>query len=340
MAADGPRPTNRMSPDGKAPLRKTSLRDDLSRTGNSPRAQPRNLAASVRQRLTQIARDNGEDFHLVLTRYGLERLLYRLTRSPHAETFVLKGACLFQLWSDQPHRPTRDLDLLGRGEGTIEHFETIFRQVCEQPVEADGLEFLSDRVRGMSIKDEDQYQGIRLRVDARLANARLPLQVDVGFGDAITPGPIEIEYPTLLDFPSPSLRAYPRETVIAEKFQAMVVLGMANSRMKDFFDLWTLAREYAFDGATLRAALQATFARRQTTPPTSPPLALTSVFALDKPKQTQWRAFLRKGKLANELTALPDVIGLLEPFLMPPTQAISAGRPFSDQWLPGGPWSG
>ncbi len=305
----------------------------------TPRSVPaRNLAASVRQRLTQLARANGEDFHLVLTRYGLERLLYRLARSPHAEAFVLKGACLFQLWSDQPHRPTRDVDLLGHGEGTIEQFETIFRQICQQPVEPDGLEFLSDRVRGTSIKDEDQYQGIRLRVDARLANARLPLQVDVGFGDAITPGPIGIKYPTLLDFPSPFLSAYPRETVVAEKFQAMVVLGMANSRMKDFFDLWTLANEYSFDGATLHAALQATFTRRRTAPPMSPPLALTPTFSQDKPKQTQWRAFLRKGKLTSERIDLPEVIEVLEPFLMPPTASLSEGRPFSGRWSPGGPW--
>ena len=323
MAADGQQPASRTSASGKA------------RSGRVP---PRNLAASVRRRLTEIARTNGEDFHFVLTRYGLERLLYRLARSPHGKAFVLKGACLFQLWSDHPHRPTRDLDLLGHGEGTIERFETIFREVCEQPVEADGLEFLADRVRGESIKDEDQYQGIRLRVAARLANARLPLQVDVGFGDAITPGPIDIEYPTLLEFPSPMLSAYPRETVVAEKFQAMVVLGMANSRMKDFFDLWTLAREYAFDGATFSAALQATFTRRQTALPSTPPLALTSVFALDKPKQTQWRAFLRKGKLASEPIELPEIIALLAPFLMPPIEALCQGHPFFGQWLPGGPW--
>lgn len=298
----------------------------------------RNLAASVRHRLGQIARANGEDFQLVLTRYGLERLLYRLACSPHADTFVLKGACLFQLWSDQPHRPTRDLDLLGHGAGSISQYEGIFRQVCDQPVPADGLEFLSDRVRGESIKDEDQYQGIRLRVDARLANARLPLQVDVGFGDAITPGPIEIDFPTLLEFPAPSLRAYPRETVIAEKFQAMVTLGMANSRMKDFFDLWTLAREYAFDGGTLGAALQATFLRRQTPLPIRAPLALTPVFAQDRAKQTQWRAFLRKGNLMPAAVELPELIELLAQFLMPPLQTLGQARPFAGQWPPGGPW--
>lgn len=343
MAADDQRPARRRppspnAPPGDAPPHDAPPHDARPRDAAPRSGPPRNLAASVRHRLTQIARQNGEDFHLVLTRYGLERLLYRLARSPHGEAFVLKGACLFQLWSNHPHRPTRDLDLLGHGEASIEQFEAIFRQVCDQPVAADGLEFLADRVRGESIKDEDQYQGIRLRVDARLANARLPLQVDIGFGDAITPGPIDVEYPTLLDFPSPLLRAYPRETVVAEKFQAMVTLGMANSRMKDFFDLWTLAREYAFDGASLCAALRATFARRETLLPVAPPLALTSVFASDKPKQTQWRAFLRKGKLVSDPIELPEVIGVLEPFLMPPMQALGAARPFTRQWLPGGPW--
>ena len=305
---------------------------------SAPKKKLRNLAASVRDRLTQLARANGEDFHLVLTRYGLERLLYRVARSPHANLFVLKGACLFQLWSNHPHRPTRDLDLLGHGDGSITQFESIFREVCEQPVEPDGLEFLSDDVRGDSIKDEDQYQGIRLRIEARLANARVPLQVDIGFGDAITPGPIDIEYPTILDFPSPTLRAYPRETVVAEKFQAMVTLGMANSRMKDFFDLWTLACEYPFHGPSLQAALRATFDRRQTALPERPPLALTNTFAGDRPKQTQWRAFLRKGKLTAEPIALPAVIQVLAPFLMPPSAAIRAGRPFPMHWPPSGPW--
>ncbi len=331
-------PAAETKPD-QLPPGQTEPRPTEPRVGRAKRPTPRNLAASVRQRLTQLARDNGEDFHLVLTRYGLERLLYRLACSPHAASFVLKGACLFQMWSDLPHRPTRDLDLLGHGRGAIESFEKIFQDVCRQPVEADGLEFLSDQVRGNSIKDEDLYQGIRLRINARLANARLPLQVDVGFGDAITPGPVHVDYPTLLGFPAPSLRAYPRETVVAEKFQAMVALGMANSRMKDFFDVWTLASKFHFDGPALAAALHATFDRRQTELPAEAPLALTPTFALDRPKQTQWRAFLRKGKLIDEAVSLPDVVGLLEAYLLPPMQAVRTGTPFRKQWLPGGPWS-
>jgi hypothetical protein len=175
------------------------------------REPPKNVAASVRARLTSLARERGEDFQLVLTRYGLERLLYRLSRSPHRDEFVLKGAMLFQVWSDEPHRHTRDLDLLDRGPNTIERFSTIFRDICAQPVEEDGLAFLADRIRGEEIRENQEYNGLRMRFEGRLANIRIPVQIDIGFGDAITPGPMEIEFPTLLDLPSPVLHAYSRE---------------------------------------------------------------------------------------------------------------------------------
>ncbi len=303
------------------------------------RDKPRNLVASVRQRLMNVARKNGEDFQLVLTRYGTERILYRISQSAHAGTFVLKGAVLFQLWSGQPHRPTRDLDLLGHGEPSTERFEQIFREICNLTIEEDGLTFDGDRIRAEQIKEDDEYQGIRLRLEARLGNARIPLQIDVGFGDAITPSAVEIEYPTLLDFPAPSIHAYPRETVVAEKYQAMVMLGMANSRMKDFFDLWILARQFEFDGPTICAAIGATFERRQTALPERSPLALTPEFSEDRGKQTQWRAFLRKGRLVTQQIELADVVPLLEAFLMPPTSAIVTRNDFAKRWTPGGPWA-
>ena len=297
------------------------------------------MTASVRQRLLHYAREHGEDFQYILTRYGLERLLYRLSRSSHADIFVLKGAVLFQLWSNQPHRPTRDLDLLGHGEPSADRFEQLFRDVCSVFVDDDGLAFLNERIRAEQIKEEDEYQGIRLRIDARLGNARIPLQVDIGFGDVITPGTTDVVYPTLLDQPAPLLRAYPRETVVAEKFQAMVMLGIANSRMKDFFDLWTLAQRFEFDGRTLCQAIQATFARRQTPLPSASPLALIPEFANDRNKQVQWRAFLRKGNLLDAAIELPNVTAALEPFLMPPTLALAEKREFVLRWPPGGTWA-
>ncbi len=300
--------------------------------------QPRNLAASVRQRLLNHARKKGEDFQYVLTRYGLERLLYRLSRSPHADSFVLKGAVLFQLWSDQPHRPTRDLDLLGQGEPSTDRLEQLFCDICAVSVEDDGLRFLGNSVRAEPIKEHDEYQGIRLRIDARLESARIPLQVDVGFGDVITPGTIDVLYPTLFDFPAPSIRAYPRETVVAEKFQAMVMLGIANTRMKDFYDLWTLALRFEFDGPTICQAIEATFRRRQTELPSSTPIALTGEFAQDRDKANQWRAFLERGGLVDQTPTLDEAVVVLDSFLMPPTRALIEGRSFPMRWPSEGPW--
>jgi predicted nucleotidyltransferase component of viral defense system len=300
--------------------------------------RPRNLPASVRERLRKLAAARKEDFQLVLTRYGLERLLYRLSRSPHAELFILKGAMLFQLWTDQPHRPTRDLDLLGRGDNSIAGVVEVFRDVCNQAVEEDGLDFPVESVRGERIKEDQEYEGIRVHCEARLENARIPLQIDVGFGDAVTPPATGVRYPTLLEFPAPALRAYQRETVIAEKFQAMIALGIANSRMKDFYDLWVLARGFAFDGSTLSRAIRATFRRRKTALPTAAPLALTAEFGEDAAKRKQWAAFLRKSKLDGG-AGLAEVVVALRDFLMPPVQALAAGEPFERNWPAGGPWS-
>ncbi len=299
--------------------------------------RPRNLPASVRERLRKLAAARKEDFQLVLTRYALERWLYRLSRTPHADSFILKGAMLFQLWTGQPHRPTRDLDLLGRGDNSVAAVVAAFREVCNQAVEADGLEFRAESVRGERIKEDQEYEGIRVHCEARLENARIPLQIDVGFGDAVTPPPADVRYPTLLDFPAPALRAYRRETVVAEKFQAMTALGMANSRMKDFYDLWVLARGFAFDGSTLSGAIRATFRRRRTALPTAAPLALTAEFAEDAAKRKQWKAFLRKSKLEAS-AGLTEVVAVLRDFLMPPVQALAGSELFELSWPPGGPW--
>jgi hypothetical protein len=209
------------------------------------------MAASVRTRLSILAKKNKEDFQFVLTRYAIERLLYRLSKTVHADEFVLKGAMLFQLWTDRAHRPTRDLDLLGRGDPSLDRLTKIFRHVCEVAVEDDGLTFAADEVSVGRIKEDQEYEGVRVGCVARIGRARIDVQVDIGFGDAITPEPEKVQYPGLLDLPVPEVAVYPRETVVAEKFQAMVMLGIANSRMKDFFDLWILARLFTFEGAIL-----------------------------------------------------------------------------------------
>lgn len=298
----------------------------------------RNVAASVSQRLTAVSRQTGENFQLLLTRYCIERLLYRFSRSEHSRRFILKGAMLFALWSDQPHRPTRDLDLHAKGDRSAANLKKIFQDVCEMKVENDGVDFDPASVQTAQIREEQEYGGTRVDLTARLAQARLRLQVDIGFGDALIPKPEEVDFPSILGFPQPHLLAYRRETVVAEKFQAMVMLGIANSRMKDFCDLWMFAAQFGFEGAPLSQALKATFTRRKTALPAAPPLALTAEFSQDEIKQSQWDAFLRRGILRVERKTLPEVVALLHEFLMPPTLATGDGRAFEKFWAGGGPW--
>lgn len=297
-----------------------------------------NIAASVRQRLLDLARKIGADFQLILVQYGVERLLYRFSRSAYKDRFILKGAMLFSVWSEEPFRATRDLDFLGKGDNTVSAMTKVFSEICKTAADGDGLEFLSDKIDGEEIRDAQEYQGVRLRFEARLAGARIPVQVDIGFGDAVVPAAEMVDYPVLLDHPAPRLLAYPRETVVAEKFEAMVNRGMANSRMKDFFDIWVLALMFEFDGSRLAQGIRATFERRRTPIPVAPPLALTEEFYADRPKQIQWEAFLRKGRLKIQEKDFSKVASLLRDFLMPPATAAVQSGDFSQRWPAGGPW--
>jgi hypothetical protein len=259
----------------------------------------RNLAASIRARLKQRADATRQDFNLTLTHYGLERLLYRLSISPHAANYLLKGALLFSLWYDQPHRPTRDADLLGFGPDDIDTATSVFRDICRIELE-DGIAFDPASVKGSVIRKEAGYGGVRIDLRALLDGARLALQVDIGFGDAVTPAPESVRYPVLLeDLPAPQLRAYPKYTVVAEKFHAVCLLGMANTRMKDYFDLWVLLTEGSLEAAEMRRAVDATFARRQLVMPNSLPSGLSDAFAQDPAKQRQWAAFLQRNQLGD-----------------------------------------
>ena len=298
----------------------------------------KDVAASVRQRLLNRSHERGEDFQLTLIYYALERLMYRLSRSPYRDRFVLKGAMLFSVWSEMPHRATRDLDLLGHGDHDLAPLITTFKEICRTSVEDDGVVFLDDTMAGEEIRDGEEYEGVRLSFEARLGVAKIPIQVDIGFGDVVVPQPEPLNYPTLLDFPAPRLLAYPRETVVAEKFQSMVELGIANSRMKDFFDLWTLSRTFSFDGARLAGAIRATFERRRTSLPTVDPVCFTSDFSRDRNKQAQWTAFLKRTGVDTQGVSLSEVLPVLQRFLMPPTTAAANGKAFDTQWSAGGPW--
>lgn len=298
-----------------------------------------NIAASVRQRLLNLAREQNEDFGLLLTRYALERLLYRISQSEHRESFILKGALLFDLWMNDTHRPTRDADFLARGENAPARFETIFRGLCAQPVEDDGLLFDPSTVQAIKIKEDADYEGVRVTFLATLANARISVQIDIGFGDTITPAPIETAFPTLLDLPKPVLLTYPKETVVAEKFEAMVKLAIANSRMKDFYDIGMLAATFDFESELLLSAIKRTFERRKTPLPVErSPLAFTSEFSRDEAKNRQWNAFVTKNRLYVKPVSLEQAISEIRNFLDPLLRQEHDGNSKSLTWRAGGPW--
>lgn len=278
----------------------------------------KDLAASVRARLLNLAKAEGSDFNQILIRYALERILYRLTQSAHADRFLLKGALLFALWYDMPHRPTRDVDLLGFGSSNLEDIRKIFGDVAAIVVD-DGIVFDPHTISVEDIRKEAGYSGARVIINGELANARCKTQIDIGFGDAVTPAAIDATFPVMLkEFPAPTLKAYPVYTVIAEKLHAIALLGMANSRLKDYFDLSVLIERETLDESIIAQAIIATFTRRNMKVPKVLPRGLTDEFAKDTSRQALWRAFLKKNNL--EIVSLEEVIrqinSVLEPALM------------------------
>jgi len=297
----------------------------------------RDVAASVRQRLLNYARAKGRPFNEVLQYFALERFLYRLGRSPYRRRFVLKGALMFTAWQSPFSRPTRDIDLLGRLDNTVEHVVSAIQAVCREPAPEDGLRFAAESVVGERIIETANYAGVRVRFTAYLGTARIPMQIDIGFGDPLVPGPSLVRLPTILDFPPPELQGYSRESTIAEKLQVMVYLGEVNSRMKDFYDIWSLATHFDFDGSILAQAIRETFHWRQTVLPPSP-VAFSDAFARDREKQAQWVAFIRRLRLEDAPATLYEAIQVIATFLQPVIQALSERQPFDRRWPPGGPW--
>lgn len=298
----------------------------------------RNLAASVAARLLDQARSTGNDYQTLLTAYALERLLYRLGCSDLRDRFVLKGAMLLRLWSDQPYRATRDLDLLRRGDGSFEAIRTDLREICAVAVVPDGVVFDADTIRVEAIRAEDEYAGTRATLQAHCGSARLRLQVDMGLGDAVWPSAQHCVYPTLLDFPAPEVLAYPREAVVAEKLEALIVLGDRNSRIKDFFDLHHLASNFGFDRATLTEAVRRTFARRATPLPAERPIGLTPAYWENPTRPAQIRAFARRAGLTAPVDPGREFTELLGAFLLPVLDDLQRGVSEAGSWTPGGPW--
>jgi hypothetical protein len=300
---------------------------------------PKNLPASVRQQLANLARERNVDFGLILVKYGLEGILFRLSRSRNRDVFILKDALLFELWTEQRYRPTRDADFLARGDNAAERFAHIFRELCVLEVDEDGLRFDAETVEAERISEDADYEGVRVTFVAYLERAKIPIQIDIGFGDIVTPAPSETGYPTLLEFPGPRLLAYPKETFIAEKLEALVKLGVANTRMKDFYDLEVLSRTFAFEGKTLAQAIQNTFQKRGTDLPIAGlPIAFTSEFYDDVNKKRQWTAFCSKNKSYVEKADFKAVMEDIRNFLSLPVRTVQEGDSFTKTWKPGGPW--
>lgn len=297
----------------------------------------RDLGASVRQRLLNQSRAQNRPFQELLQYFAMERFLYRLAKSPHADRFILKGALLLTAWRAPVSRPTMDIDLAGRTDNRPDHIKAIMGAVCAAIVDPDGIEFSRESIEVSRIKEDADYEGVRVQFHATLSRARIPMQLDIGFGDVITPGPTEVSYPTILDFPPPVLRAYPKETVVAEKLEALTALGLLNSRMKDFYDLALLSRMYPFDGEPLAQAVVATFRHRGTTIELEP-IGLTQTYCNDPARVLQWRAFVRRSRFGDTERDLMRLVSEIRLFVLPILSKIAADGLFNGHWEPGGPW--
>lgn len=291
-----------------------------------------NLAASVRQRLLNRARQERRPFNELLQYYAMERFLYRLSQSAHAERFVLKGALMLRVWQAPEARPTVDIDMLGRTANNVEAILAQVREILATGVVDDGVVFEQASLQAEAITQDADYQGLRIRFNGALGGARVTLQLDIGFGDALVPGATRADFPALLDLPAPNLLCYSRESAIAEKFEAMVKLGDLNSRMKDFYDIWLLARQFDFDGPQLAEAIRQTFARRGTQLPDSLPFGPAFVNL----KQPQWRAFLKRLPASHLPESLEQITELLTQFLTP---FLPSFRERPVYWIAPGPWS-
>jgi len=302
--------------------------------------KPINIAASIRDRLLNLSKKRGENYNYLLTLYVGERLLYRLSQSPYQQQYILKGATLFKVWNGEPHRATKDLDFLSFGNNEVKYIEKVFQEICLIECEQDGIIFLPESSKIQVIKEDQQYEGVRVEITGKLGTNLCKLQVDIGFGDAVTPDPQEKEIDTILDAPKPILKIYPRETAIAEKFQAMVSLGIINSRMKDFYDIWFLCqdKDFKFHGDLLCQAIENTFNRRKTEIPIKEPLAFTQEFTNDPDKQKQWTAFLKKSNIGEPQLKLDDVVAVIKNFIMPLCIASTKNESFNKVWNVEGYW--
>jgi len=298
----------------------------------------KNIEASVKALLQNKARETNRPFAEVLQYYGMERFLYRFSRSKYTDRFVLKGALLFTVWQIPERRTTLDIDFLARYDNRVASIEAVMREVCNVSVDPDGLVFDSKNVQGHKIKEDADYEGVRVKFLGFLERSRIPMQIDVGFGDIVYPKTKVIDYPVILDFPKPHLKGYPPESVISEKFEAMVKLGLLNSRMKDFYDIWLMMRQFNFSGSNLAEALRRTFEHRKTDLPKECPLFAEEIYDEKSDRQTLWKAFLKKGDIKHAPEKLAITAKEIENFLVKPLNAVKKAHEFMGEWKAPGPW--
>jgi len=298
----------------------------------------KNLQASVKDRLLNIAKETNRPFSEILQYYGMERFLYRFGCSKYADKFILKGALMFTVWQVPEYRTTLDIDFLGNYDNQVATIERVVKDICSVQATPDGLVFDTETVEGQRIKEEMEYEGVRVKFIGLLGRSRIPMQIDVGFGDIIYPGPKVIDYPVILDFPKPHLKGYPPESIVSEKFEAMVKLGLLNSRMKDFYDIWLMMHQFNFNGLHLAEALKRTFKRRKTTLPKSKPFFAEEIYDEKSDRQTLWKAFLKRGNIKLAPERLSDIAREIEKFLVEPLDAINSNYEFHKIWDISGVW--
>jgi len=296
------------------------------------------IQASIRDRLRNKAKETNRPLAEVLQYYGMERLLYRFSRSEYADQFVLKGALLFTVWQVPERRTTLDIDFLARYDNQVASIEAVMKDVCNVAVAPDGLMFDAKTVKGFKIKEDADYEGVRVKFMGYLERSHIPMQIDVAFGDIVYPKTREIDYPVILDFPKPHLKGYPVESVISEKFEAMIKLGLLNSRMKDFYDIWLMMRQFNFDGTNLAEALRRTFRHRKTALPKGTPLFAEEIYDEESDRQTLWKAFLKKGNIRHAPDKLSATAKYIEDFLVKPLTAVNKGLEFKEKWKTLGAW--
>ena len=297
-----------------------------------------NLNASIRARLQNKANDTGRPFAEVMQYYGIERFLYRFSKSEYKDKFILKGALMFTVWDVPERRTTLDIDFLGRYDNQTIEIEKVMKDVCNVDVQADGLVFDAKTVTAQKIKEDADYEGVRVKFTGFLDRSRISMQIDVGFGDAVYPKPKMIDYPVILDLPKPHLKGYAPETVVSEKFEAMVQLGLLNSRMKDFYDIWLMMRQFDFEGTELAEALKRTFAHRKTSFPQGRQLFVEEIYDENSDRQMLWKTFLKKGNIKHASEKLSIIAKDIEGFLRKPLEAINKGEDFKSEWKALGPW--